>query len=276
MKTACNLCGKQTDTYVCYPCGRDLERDLAETPWLVDELETVITRQVVYGTRGGGGRPVGKKSTPLVFDVRASERMSIYADALRDAVTLLGGRPLAEGDYAIRGLAVNKLAAWLMLHVTDLRNNVAGPAHFEAVRRAFARARSAVDRPADRWYAGPCWVCTHDLYAHVGRAVVTCECKASYDVQTRRDYLLTEAEDQLANAATIARAVSWLGAEPLTAARVRKWAERGRINAHAYDRCPNHMHAVIPPRECRACSPLYRVGDAIDLLAADTRKEPVA
>lgn len=275
-KPTCGVtaCGKPAgDAFVCKSCGRDLERDLAETPWLVDELETVLTRQTVYGTRS---TTRSSRSTPLVFDVRASNRLRDLERALRPAAAAT--RIVAatiDGDHH-RAWNVNQLARAVLLKLDELRRHIDGPDHVDTVKRAYARARAAIDRPADKWYAGPCWVCSSDLFAHVSAPVVTCQCGAAYDVKTRRDYLLTEAEDQLTNAAIIARSVSWLGAEPLTAARVRKWAERGRIIPRAWDRCETHRHDAIPPRDCKACSPLYRVGDAIDLLAADTNRKETA
>lgn len=55
-------CDRPTDAFVCRPCIRDLERRLAETGWLLMQLELVRARQVVYGTRYGGS----SSGTPLV------------------------------------------------------------------------------------------------------------------------------------------------------------------------------------------------------------------
>lgn len=278
----CAACDRPTDAFVCRPCMRELERELGETGWLLDELETVLTRRAVYGDRYGGSG--AGKSTPLVFDVRASDRVRELDQALAAAIRAVR----APRPALLRPSRRNIDAAWNVRHraavvaarLVELAHHEDAGRIVDDLRSAYARTRSAIDKPADRWFAGPCWtpLCGRDLYADVGKSVAVCEtkrggCGATYDVQTRRDYLLREADDQLANAATIARAVSWLGAEPLTAARVRKWAERKRITPKAFARCPKHAHDVIPPSTCRACSPLYRVGDARDLLAADTRRK---
>jgi len=131
-----------------------------------------------------------------------------------------------------------------------------GPDAVDEITDAVADCRRVIDRAPERWYAGPC-ECGADLYAKRRTGIVTCrECGHEYDVEARREWLLAEAEDRLANAATIARAVSWLGAEPLTSATVRKWAQRGRLLAKGHD----------------GRGPLYRIGDAIDLLAKESTK----
>jgi hypothetical protein len=131
------------------------------------------------------------------------------------------------------------------------------------------RGKALIDRPADRWFAGPCEECGTGMFVVPNAPVATCrairgvdenddpvKCGFVVDVAQRRATLLLEAEDRLAKAADVARAVSWLGALPLTADRVRQWAVRDRIFAKGHD----------------GKSPLYRIGDAIDILAGDTSK----
>jgi hypothetical protein len=160
------------------------------------------------------------------------------------------------------------LSRWLLFRVNDIRHHGAGNDCISELCASFAAGRYAVDRPADRWYAGPCnaglkdealgvALCGVDLYAKTGARTVKCRnCEAEYDVQARRDWLLAAAEDQLADAATVGRAVSWLGADPLTPERVRQWAARDRLAVRATINGKAH----------------YRVCDAIDLLAASTAR----
>ena len=261
----CQICGHPSDGYACSRCARDYEKRLCETPWLVNELATALTRQTRYGNRVGSSA-VGK-TRPLPLDLRASAAQDQYRRTLGATAHLLhpGTTRRSALEYARLLLTLDA--------PTALRFRADGPDHMTDTARAFKAGRRVVDRPAERWFAGPCVTCERDLYADPGKPAVTCACGATYDVQTRRDYLLTEAEDQLANAVTIARAVSWLGAEPLTAARVRQWAHRGRLRARAHVRCSSHAAHLTPPDDCRSCSPLYRVGDAIDLLARDTNQK---
>lgn len=167
-----------------------------------------------------------------------------------------------------------------------------------AVERALSRI---VDRPAEGWYAGECGsvgaahdasscacachqadglecdmpggcgreydnvTCRRVLYADPDDPFVRCrDCGATYDVDERRDHLLTEAEDRLATVETIARIVTTLGKRDLStervSARIRQWSTRGRITSHGT--------RVVDGRE----RPLYRIGDVIDLLEkADTK-----
>ena len=54
-------------------------------------------------------------------------------------------------------------------------------------------------------------------------------CGAEYDVGERRVQLLRDAHDRLATPTDIARAVTWLGDQALTADRVYQWIHRGRL-----------------------------------------------
>lgn len=114
----------------------------------------------------------------------------------------------------------------------------------------------AIDTSVGQRYAGPCSVCSRDLYADTGASAVECKpCRMTYDMAERREFLLTAAEDRIATAAEISRAVTDLG-EPVTSDRIRQWAARGRLVAHAQiDRRPG-----------------YRVGDVLDLLRDDAKR----
>lgn len=138
--------------------------------------------------------------------------------------------------------------------------------------------RRFVDRPPDRWYAGPCtagldslegaWFCGADLYVQVGKAEVTCrDCDATYDVADRRDWLMSAAEDRIETATTIARAVIVLGevdaGETRLVKRISRWVEQGRLVVRG--------HADKQGRR----RPMYRVGDVLDLATEDaTRQNP--
>jgi hypothetical protein len=252
-------CGRPTRdaAYVCDGCADKLARALGEVPWLSDELETTITRQRALPTEGGSR----STETPLPWHEAA-------ADARRTLHGLLGTWVRFCDEEHVRhssprlGLPADRLpdmSRWLLWRVDGLALRDIGLEAVDEITDAVAGCHRLIDRRPDRWYAGPCVTegCGADLYAQRREGAVRCRsCGEVYDVATRRTWLLGEAEDRLAPAHDIARAVSWLGAQPLTADRVRKWAERGRIVAHGHD----------------GTRPLYRIGDAIDLLAADTKR----
>lgn len=256
-------CDKPADDgYVCRRCLADHLRDLRETPWLLEELGTALARQTRYGSAGSGS---SSRERPLPLDLRASAALDQYRAALQAIL-----RALEPGREPTNNTLAH--AQWLLTRAERLRFREDGPELIGAADRAFAYARYVVDAPAEKWYAGPCWTCRRDLFAKAGEVAVTCDpCGLSYDVAERRDYLLREAEDQIVNATTIARAATWLSDQALSVDRLYKWAQRGRITAKAVDRCPTHLHEADPPK-CRGCQPLYRVGDALDLLATESER----
>lgn len=166
-------------------------------------------------------------------------------------------------DDGLPADTLTALSRWLLWRVDGLALHEAGSDAVDEITDAVTKCHRIIDRPADRWFAGPCNAeledgaeCGRDLYAVAEKGNVKCTgCGAVYDIAERRTWLLAAAEDRLHDATTIARSVSWLGASPLNAARVRQWASRGRIVAKGHD----------------GNQPLYRIGDAIDLLAASTK-----
>lgn len=127
---------------------------------------------------------------------------------------------------------------------------------YDELTAAMQGALRAIDTTVGRRYVGPCSVCSRDLYAEAGAVTVECRpCRMTYDMAERRELLLTAAEDRIATAAEISRAVTNLW-EPVTSDRIRQWAARGRLVAHAQ----------IDGR------PGYRVGDVLDLLRDDAKR----
>lgn len=260
-------CGRPTRdaAYVCDTCADALSIALGDVTWLDEELETTITRQRGIPTEGGGS---SSTETALPWHEKAS-------DARRNLHGLLATwcRFCDEEDVRnqspLDGLPADNLQAmsgYLLWRVDGLTLHDIGLEAVDEITNAVAECERLIDRRPDRWYAGPCTnqpvegldaTCQADLYAKRATGSVECrQCGAVYDVAQRRTWLLAEAEDRLADATTVARALSWLGAEALTPARIWKWAERGRIVVKGHD----------------GKRPLYRIGDAIDILANDTQK----
>lgn len=109
--------------------------------------------------------------------------------------------------------------------------------------------------------------CPGELYARPGADFVDCPaCGAQFDVKARREWLLNSARDALAGAALIGALLAdpdRPGDAVKLAARIRKWAERGRLVPHSYTpwgRNDDESEERLHPR--------YRVGDVQDLLAA--------
>lgn len=126
------------------------------------------------------------------------------------------------------------------------------------VEKHVRKAQACVDRPVERWYAGPCdnavdsQPCGFELYAKPQAVQVKCgRCGTIYETEERRSWLRDAAEDQLADATTCARALTSLGI-PITPSMVRNFAARKEIFSYDPD-----------PRDPRSRD-RYRVGDVAD------------
>jgi hypothetical protein len=223
------------------------------------EIDETVARQTATSAREGGR----SSSKPLPFNDRAAKVAHQVQLALARWM-----RELRDGDEPLAPADVVAVAAWLLERVERVAVHPAGARLARDVHRAVEDLRRAVDRPADRWFMGPCDTdgCTEEhllveddgrartvrrpteLYATAGAETVTCpRCHAEYAIAERRAWLLAAADDQLAHAELIGRAAPALGVD-ITPSKVRNYAARGRIVAHGKDRHDR---------------PLYRVGDVI-------------
>lgn len=245
-----------SDAYVCGACLSKLEIALADVRWLDDQLDVVLTRQTA---RSAGGRVSGDREHPLPYDQRASSARWVLTNTVTTWARVVDEEEPRANIPMLAGLYVQ--AAWLASWSGFFRTHQAGHEAVEELTAAVSQARRVVDIRPERWYAGPCDECATDLYARAGAARVVCPneaCAHEYDAMDRRGTLLAAAEDRLANAALIARAVTVLG-RPVDDAKIRQWAARGRIVAKSTD---------------HKGRPLYRVGDVLDLAADDGARGP--
>lgn len=252
-------CGRPiSDTgRLCWTCTRDLELHLAELPALLGEIQTTRLRQANTGSG------TGSRATVEGYDQLPDSRPDERLDELR---THLAGwaRIVVEGTGAAWPAdTVAAVSRFLFGHLTYLRGHEAAWEAHSDICGAIRRLRQTLDRPAERIYAGPCGAelevgrCPEHLSTTRGARRITCRgCGAVYDSAAQQQWCLEAAEDQLAHASLLARAVSNLG-KPLRVTTVWKWASRGLIVDHGCD--PDGR-------------PLYRVGDALDLLASEAAR----
>lgn len=255
-----------SNAVVCQVCIDTLARDLGDIASLAVELETTSTRQGVSGQRNGSR----STSPALPFDWSADHDL----DDLN--ATLVGWvRELVRDgeDWPERGENITQQCAsmsrWLLVRCDRIAQHLAADEICDEISYAVRQSYRAIDHHADRWYAGPCRseyvvdqdstegndaCCLADLYAKPGAETFTCrQCGTLHVAQQRRSWLLAAAEDTLATATTIARAVTVLR-QHVTPERIRQWAHRGRLAAKGID---HRGH------------PTYRVGDVIDRLQED-------
>ncbi|MEV7962387.1 hypothetical protein [Oerskovia paurometabola] len=261
-------CGREVpDTaYVCPSCGaaavrllQSVQDELIEgppartIPGLATDLDTAITRETNFGTTGAVGE------TPVLFNTSASEARTVLLSALATWTALIAEqRGLPHPAYLL-----HDLATFLEHQVTWLRAQPAGAEALDEITAALRNATRAIDRPADRKYAGPCTTadCDGEFIAYDNARLARCrECAAHVELTTRQEQLLTQAHDRLLTAPELEKALGGLGTE-VKAKRIHEWCSRGRLTNRG-----------TPDR------PLYRVGDVRHLaaLAAARRGTKVA
>lgn len=254
--SVCSAVAADTAT-LCAACLTQTQDALRRVATLWRQLDIVRCRLTTYTSGRVGGR---SSTTPLPW-VDVTEAEQVVADTLA-AWVADAERATAEAcphsdatpRQAVEALWLSSKANWIR-HTED-----AFMLHDEAEHIAMLLA-VVVDRPADARYVGPCEpdsdpdACTGELYAQPGRDTVICPvCGVARVIADRHAELLDAAQDRLETAAVCARAVTLWG-EPVRADRIRKWKERGRITVRGHD---------------TAGSPLYRLGDVIDLAREDT------
>lgn len=249
--TAPRLCGTRAcprpahDNHAtCTHCAWLLERDLAETPALADELDTTRARQTA--TRGHTGRAT--PGIPMPYDPRAADAATTLHRTLRTWAERVDATP---DRPTTRRLAHALLAA----HPTLIAHH---PAAVTDIGDAVAQGWRVVDRPPDRTYAGPCTPpCREQLYTRPGQPHITCRaCGARHDADDRRAAMQDDLDARLMTGAEIARLLAYFGDTPdreRTRNLLKVWRTRGVITPHAHT---------------RAGDPLYPFGDTVRLLTA--------
>ena len=253
---------------------------------LVRQLAATGARQARIGSGGGAAKvPAHESAVPFVdsaTDLLEQLHGLLAAWAARTMREDQADAPVGPRRAAPRTLGTDDLAAWLLgrLHTLEHRPGVTRE-HLDRLRPLVRRARAVIDRPHDRWFAGPCATplrddagdlviehgeqayCEAELWAKPGAPVVVCvACGAHHRLETRRAELLRLARDRELRAVDVSRALTSLGM-PCTPDRIRKWKQRHRLGVASLD---------------DDGLPLYRVGDVMDLLVADahrsTRRRP--
>lgn len=284
-------CGRPAgSSAICENCSHALQVALGDISSHWVDLDTVKARQTRYGGSGGGRggeKPLPVDARFLGWDADGSRLQEAVKNTMGTwARLVMEERPVITGPTHDACLHVTcsvlrrsrpprddvaSVCRYLLGHADWIRTQHWAPEILDELTDTAGQLRRMVDRPADRWYAGLCGECGAGLYAKVGAYEIACkECAHTTLVHDRRTTLLREAADRLVSAALIARAVSWLGEDPLTSAKVRLWGHRKQLQVREY---------VIPVGEIGpVCNlrPLYRLGDACDLMALGDRRRKTA
>jgi len=241
------------DGFICVTCRDVLRRDLDAVPVLCEDLQVTIAKQDRLGDTDG-------RSTdehPLPLRLGPMEARRDLTDTLRawaDHVAQRRGIPAPEHDPV-------KAASFLRCFLGEIQDDQMAGDIADEIGYCVIMAGRTVDKPLQHVYAGPCDECGVDLYAHPRASDVSCRnCARDYNIDTRRKWMLTKAEDQLLTATEMSRALPGLLQQQLTASMIRGLAHRGRLTAH-------------PPLPDRPREPVYRVGDVIELLHEISSRE---
>lgn len=257
-------CGRPTGgSALCHGdkdrCEERLVQQIAELPAQAAELDITATRQSVITNGNGGSRSA---EHPIPWDRRAARAKAALRGHAWRWVMLLWDKsePLPTGGLATMG-------RWLHARINRILDHPAVGDLANDIRRATSRAWAAVDRPADKIFAGICSEPTDDgpciewLYATPGRPMLTCRaCGTHHDVKKRRETLRSHVEDVLATAAEVSRAVVIVG-EHVRLDQITRWRETGRLQVRG--------HVTDGGKD----RPIYRIGDVLDLAHEHTTKK---
>lgn len=228
---ACHTRPVRNTRTLCDRCALELAQDIEALPDLIDELETTFTRQANIT------RNHGKTTThaDVIYDLRiAALRDRAIATLHHWAVTIGDGQAITRVPIVDW---IESAAQQLAGAINDIvRRDDAHKMHHQITELARDICH-AIDRPADRIYAGTC--CDRPLYAKSGTPTATCrKCGIHHDVGDRRATMLAALDDMLLPAADIAGLVTYLGDLAIGRERTRKlinqWHARGRLAAHGH------------------------------------------
>lgn len=266
-------CGRliHDQAYVCAVDAGHLRRDLETVARTAGDAQDTILRLARQGSAAG---PADER---LDFDPHA-------ADALDEAVNTLitwarhihevtgWALPVAcQHSTCVRvrrgtvsgpecgrptGHQLEVLTRWVAGQLDWLRMRPEADQAFDEIEDACRRLIRIVDRPPDRWYAGPCGAedCTEPLEPVAGAKKITCpKCGAVHDPDERKAWLLDQIDEQETTAGAAAVALTALGCR-VSADLVRQWA---------------HRNQLLP----RAGTKLYRIGDVRDLVVEAAHRD---
>lgn len=261
---------------VCRSCLNELVKDLTDLchgpetrrwecePGLIDDLVDVMARLMRSGIATGVGSRSADK--PLPYHEAASQLLWTVRNTLSVwCQTIYAANP----EYDPPSGTSPELAHWLAAHIVGIARHPEVVTLRDEITWLTSQVRRTVDIAPLRIYLGDCGAdvdgreCHEPVYAAPGHVTVSCHsCGALYDVDKRRAEKLAGAQDHIAPAGEIARALSTVGA-PLRLATIRLWAHRYPDDLPQYEAHPLD----------RRRRPRYRLGDVVTLMLAKSARK---
>lgn len=243
--TTCR-CGAPTrdEASLCDKHAGELTQALAETPFLVEQLEVSRTRQRASGGVANSGE------TGLPWDEAASSAERALHSTLCTWVRFCDEEHVRHQSPKL-DLPIDSSTAmsrWLLWRVDGLTFHELGPDAWEEITNATAEARRIVFRkPQPKVYLGACTTivggeeCGHAIYATKGDEKGRCvapDCRTEFPVAESQENLLKALDGRLLTAADVATTATYM-ALPVTRDRIRKqintWHKRKRLTSRGVD-----------------------------------------
>lgn len=265
---------------ICANCHRTLQISLGDISSYWVDLDTVKARLTRYSSAQGGRggeKPLPVDARFLDWDGDGSRLQDLTKNTIGTwGRVVLDARPVIIGPFHDACLDLTCVQArrsrpprddvpavcrYLLGQADWIRTQHWAPDILDELADLAHLLRGMIDRPQDRECIGPCDHCPEMLYRRPGALTAKCRhCEAEYDdAAERRAGLMDNMQDRCLTAAEIEVAFTDIGLTPLTAARVRKWAQR------------KHLIAVGSTLVRGRWMPTYRVSDVTDLLTQESR-----
>lgn len=242
-----DICARATDHH-----------DGSPLPNLVDELHITLTRSARTTSGRVGGRSAG---TPLPWHEGAGDAVRRLKSALgtwASRLHLMYARAYPDSTDPTGFFVpppdfigtLDSLAAWLLRHPDWIRRHPDAADLHADITSAVDDAWRVIDRAPDRWFAGPCSVenCPGFVFGDPEAEDGSCTlCGATYNMVTRRAFLLEAARRYVLTAAELSRAMPVLLGITVSRKTITTWANRGEL--------------PVADHDDRRGWPLYRMGD---------------
>lgn len=222
---------------ICAVCEETLARALGDLDALLDDLDTVLTRQDRKRPARGS---VSADGPPLPFNERASEVARDLRTLLKDWVSLVAEGLADEGRFVALPMpaTARTLSSWLLNHTGWIARHDTAPDAYSEIVAAVNNIRRTIDIAPDTQYLGPCGgvfndvECTETLYAVEGSDTARCRtCTTVWDVAERM-------HDASIRAGTVAQTITVLTRSfalrgiALDSDRLGKWVARGYLKPY--------------------------------------------